>query len=146
MSSSRGGGPDGPGVGVSQSVRGNITAKTTFQRSAKGPVTIGECDQAGAFITLENTSRKDENVGNWSVKRNVDGQELPGCTLPSDLTLKAGAKVKLYARGRKPRDAPATDVETTLDNFDQTGSIISTKLCNPAGEDRATHIQKTVFN
>jgi len=146
MSSSRGQ-ADGPGgMGASQSVRGNITAKTTYQRSAKGPVTIGECAADGSYISLENTSRKDENVGSWTIKRNIDGQELPACTLPGDLALKAGAKVKLYARGKKPRDAPNTDIETSQDNWEQTGSIISTKLCNPAGEDRATHIQKTVFN
>jgi intermediate filament protein if len=136
----------GPSLNVSQSVRGNITAKTTFQRSAKGPVNIGECAGDGSYISLENTSRKDENVGSWSIKRNIDGQELPGCTLPSDLVLRAGAKVKLYARGKKPSSAPSSDVETTQDIWEQTGSIISTKLCNPAGEDRATHIQKTVFN
>jgi intermediate filament protein if len=136
----------GPSLNVSQSVRGNITAKTTFQRSAKGPVNIGECASDGSFITLENTSRKDESVGNWSIKRNIDGQEMPGCTLPNDLVLRAGAKVKLYARGKKPRDASKDDVETNQEIFDQTGSIISTKLCTPAGEDRATHIQKTVFN
>jgi len=109
-------------------------------------VNIGECANDGSYISLENTSRKDENVGGWSIKRNIDGQELAGCTLPSDLTLKAGAKVKLYARGKKPRDAPSTDIETSQDIWDQTGSIVSTKLCNPSGEDRATHIQKTVFN
>jgi intermediate filament protein if len=136
----------GPSLNVSQSVRGNITAKTTFQRSAKGPVNIGECAGDGSYISLENTSRKDENVGGWSIKRNIDGQELPGCTLPGDLVLRAGAKVKLYARGKKPSNAPSSDCETTQDIWEQTGSIISTKLCNPAGEDRATHIQKTVFN
>jgi intermediate filament protein if len=143
---SRGHESDGPGLNVSQSVRGNITAKTTYQRSAKGPVNIGECAADGSYISLENTSRKDESVGSWSIKRNVDGQELPGCTLPSDLTLRAGAKVKLYARGKKPGNAPSSDIETTQDTWEQTGSIISTKLCNPSGEDRATHIQKTVFN
>jgi len=137
---------DGPSLNVSQSVRGNITAKTTFQRSAKGPVNIGECAGDGSYISLENTSRKDENVGGWSIKRNIDGQELPGCTLPGDLTLRAGAKVKLYARGKKPASASPQDIETSQDIWEQTGSIISTKLCNPAGEDRATHIQKTVFN
>jgi len=146
MTSSHGrDGGDMPGMSVSQSVRGNITAKTTYQRSAKGPVNIGECAADGSYISLENTSRRDENVGNWSIKRNIDGREMPGCTLPRDLILRAGAKIKLYARGKKPRD-DYTGVETSQDLWDNTGSIISTKFCNPAGEDLATHIQKTVFN
>jgi len=52
----------------------------------------------------------------------------------------------VFARGKKPRDAAPTDIETTQDTWEQTGSIVSTKLCNPAGDDRATHVQKTVFN
>jgi intermediate filament protein if len=147
MTSSSGGRPGGESsLNVSQSVRGNITAKTTYQRSAKGPVNIGECAADGSYISLENSSRKDENIGGWSIKRNVDGQELPGVNLPSDLTLKAGAKVKLFAHGCKTRDAGPNDIEVNQDTWAQTGSIISTKLCNPSGEDRATHTQKTSFN
>lgn len=56
-----------------RSVRGEVSTKTTFQRSAKvgnhleideqttnkfqGNVTIAECDPNGKFITLENTHR-----------------------------------------------------------------------------------------
>ena len=38
--------------------KGEMSAKTTYQRSAKGPVTIPECSQDGKCITLENTGRK----------------------------------------------------------------------------------------
>ena len=134
------------GLNVSQSVRGNITAKTTYQRSAKGPVNIGECAADGSYITLENTSRKDENLGTWFVTRNVDGREMPRVTLPADTTLRAGDKCKLFARGKKTGGASLTDIETSIDSWEQNGSIVTTKLCNPSGEDRATHVQKTVFN
>lgn len=40
-----------------RSVRGEVSTKTTFQRSAKGNVTISECDPNGKFIMLENTHR-----------------------------------------------------------------------------------------
>lgn len=40
-----------------RNVRGEVQTKTTFQRSAKGNVTITECDPTGKFITLENTHR-----------------------------------------------------------------------------------------
>jgi intermediate filament protein if len=147
MSSSRGGDMDpSRGMSVSQSVRGNITAKTTFQRSAKGPVSIGECAADGSYISLENTSRKDEVIGGWSIKRNVDGRDEPEYVLPDDVVLKGGAKIKLYARGKKGRDAGPNDIETDQDIWQHTGSLINTKLCNPKGEDKATHIQKTAFN
>jgi hypothetical protein len=43
---------------VSQVVKGEMSAKTTYQRSAKGPLSISECSADGKFIALENTGRK----------------------------------------------------------------------------------------
>ena len=43
---------------VSQLTKGEMSAKTTYQRSAKGPVAISECSADGKYITLENTGRK----------------------------------------------------------------------------------------
>lgn len=40
-----------------RNVRGEVQTKTTFQRSAKGNITISECEPNGKFITLENTHR-----------------------------------------------------------------------------------------
>ena len=39
-------------------VKGEMSAKTTHSRSAKGPTSIGDCSADGKFITLENTGRK----------------------------------------------------------------------------------------
>ena len=44
--------------GQSQVVKGEMSAKTTYQRSAKGPVSISECSADGKFICLENTGRR----------------------------------------------------------------------------------------
>jgi len=38
--------------------KGEMSAKTTYQRSAKGPVTIPECTADGKCLILENTGRK----------------------------------------------------------------------------------------
>jgi len=43
---------------TTQVIKGEMSAKTTYQRSAKGPVSIGECAADGTFISLENTGRK----------------------------------------------------------------------------------------
>jgi intermediate filament protein if len=43
---------------VSQVVKGEMSAKTTYQKSAKGPVSISECAPDGKFIVLENSGRK----------------------------------------------------------------------------------------
>jgi len=43
---------------VSQVVKGEMSAKTTYQKSAKGPVSISECSPDGKYIMLENSGRK----------------------------------------------------------------------------------------
>ena len=126
-------------------LKGEMSAKTTYQRSAKGPVAIAECAPDGKSITLENTGRKEEPLGGWSLRRNIDGSDKPDCHIPSDFMLKPGAKVKLWARGSKPISAPMGDIEVDdLSNFGSGGNI-NTRLVNPNGEDRATHVQKTIY-
>jgi len=39
-------------------IKGEMSAKTTYQRSAKGPVSISECSADGTYVALENTGRK----------------------------------------------------------------------------------------
>lgn len=126
-------------------VKGEMSAKTTHSRSAKGPTSIGDCSADGKLVTLENTGRREENLSGWSIKRNADGEEVADYPL-EDVVLKPGSKLKLWAQGCLPDDAKAgTDIEATLDSWG-TGSNVTTKLCNPAGEDRATHVQKTVMS
>jgi len=43
-------------------VKGEMSAKTTHQRSAKGPTSIGDCSADGKFVTLENTGRRVRTV------------------------------------------------------------------------------------
>jgi len=129
---------------VSQVVKGEMSAKTTYQRSAKGPVAIAEIEVSGKFIQLENTGRKEENLGEWKLKRNIDGEDKVDYGLPKTFVLNPGEKVKIWAKGTKPADAPATDLESDVPSW-LTGNNITTKLVNPANEDRATHIQRTTF-
>jgi len=125
-------------------MKGEMSAKTTYQRSAKGPVAIAECAADGKSITIENTGRKEEPLGGWSLKRNIDGSEKSDFHLDADFILKPGAKVKLWARGAKPFNAPAGDMETEETSWGS-GANINTRLVNPTGEDRATHVQKTIY-
>ena len=46
---------------LTQLTKGEMSAKTTYQRSAKGPVAISECSADGKYITIENTGRKVKN-------------------------------------------------------------------------------------
>jgi intermediate filament protein if len=127
---------------VGHFVRTELSSRTTYQKSAKGPVLISECSADGKFIVLENTGRKDEALGGWTLKRTVDGVDKVDHTLDHNLVIKPGNRIKIWASGAKPLDALPTDIETSESDWG-TGANITTKLINTAGEERATHVQKT---
>jgi len=128
---------------VVSKVSGTMSAKTTTQKSAKGPAVIAECPPDGKWVTLENQGRKDESLDSWSVKRNIDGADGPEFKLPAGFSLKPGAKIRLWSKGSMPADAKAeTDLETNIANWGS-GSTVTTKLVNPGGEDRATFVSRT---
>jgi intermediate filament protein if len=135
---------DDSSMRVSQIVKGEMSAKTTYQKSAKGPVSIAECAADGKYITLENVGRKDEPLGGWKLKRIIDGVDRAEFTLDKNYVLKAATKAKVWAVGCKPSTAPATDTESNQANWG-VGANITTKLINQSGEDRATHVQKTIY-
>merc|ERR1719283_737653 len=126
---------------VSQVVKGEMSAKTTYQRSAKGPVSIMECSADGKYIALENTSRKEEVLGGWRISRIIDGAERANFQLPSNFKISGKAKIKIWAQGKRPHDA-GHEIEVEPQTFG-IGSNITTKLISPQGEERATHVQKT---
>jgi len=126
-------------------IKGEMSAKTTYQRSAKGPITIQECSPDGKFISLENTGRKEESIGDWIIKRNIDGQDRPDVHLNAGLVIRAGNKIKVWAKDNKPSSASENDIEMRESSWG-IGANITTKLVNTANEDRATHIQKTTYS
>jgi len=128
---------------VSQVVKGEMSAKTTYQRSAKGAVSIMECAADGKYVALENTSRKDEALGGWRITRTIEGQEKADFTFPRDFAIRGNSKVKVWAKGQRTGGNP-NDIETNVSSFG-VGANIITKLVNPAGEERATHVQKTIY-
>jgi len=137
----------GDGSKVSQITKGEMSAKTTYQRSAKGPVAIAEISGDGKFIQLENTGKKDEELGEWRLKRNIDDVENKvDIALPKGFTLKAGQKVKLWAKGQKPAEgAGEGDIEVSENSWGTGSKVVITKLINAANEERATHVQRTTF-
>ena len=132
---------------VSQVVKGEMSAKTTYQRSAKGPVSISECSTDGKFIVLENTGKKDEVLDNWTIKRlNEDTRKEIKFNFPKGAVISSrpGQKtIKIWSRGNKPGDSD--DFEMSNDSWGIGGNV-RTSLINSTGEERATHVQKTVYS
>jgi len=130
----------GGGVDGQQAIMtGQMSQKTTFQRSAKGPLAISQVDPAGNWIEVENTGRKEEAIGGWKVGRKVDGKNMPAFSFPENLTLgntRDNRSVKVYAKDK----GPAGSLEYERDNWG-TGSQVTTTLISPAGEERAELLQ-----
>ncbi|KAF8363010.1 hypothetical protein PRIPAC_89933 [Pristionchus pacificus] len=124
-------------------LKGETSSRTSFQRSAKGNVSIHETSANGAFIVLENTHRsKDEPIGEWKLKRKIDGKKEIIFTFPADFVLAAGKNVKVFARGHGEVAAPASLLLDSEDSWG-VGNNVHTILFNAAGEERATHIQRS---
>lgn len=124
-------------------VKGEMATRTSFQRSAKGNVSISECAADGKYIILENTHRsKEENLGEWKIKRKVDGKKEIVFTLPRDYILKPTKTFKVYAKnGGGKNNLP--DETIMEDESWCVGSNVQTILYNKDGEERATHIQRS---
>jgi len=135
--------------GASQQVtvtRSEMSAKTTYQRSAKGPISITECSPDGKYIVLENTNKsKDQNLDGWMIKRKVDNTPEMNFNFPKGFVLKSGKAVKVWARsGGGVHKPPEEIVWNEAENWG-IGSNIVTTLYSEKAEEKATHIQKTVY-
>lgn len=76
-------------------VKGETSSRTSYTRSAKGNVSIQETAPDGKYIVLENTHRsKEEFIGEWKLKRKIDGKKEIIYTLPKDYLLRPGKHVK----------------------------------------------------
>uniref|UniRef100_A0A1I7VWM0 Intermediate filament protein B, variant n=2 Tax=Loa loa TaxID=7209 RepID=A0A1I7VWM0_LOALO len=128
-----------------RSVRGEVSTKTTFQRSAKGNVTIAECDPNGKFIMLENSHRsKDENLGEHKLRRKLDNRREIVYTIPPNTVLKAGRTMKIWARDQGGLHSPPESLVYDGENTWGIGANVVTTLINKDGDERATHTQKTI--
>ncbi|KHN73556.1 Intermediate filament protein ifa-1 [Toxocara canis] len=124
-------------------VKGEAASRTSFQRSAKGNVSIQEAAADGRYITLQNTHRaKEEHIGEWKLKRKIDGKKEIVYTFPKDFVLRAGKSVKVFARNQGVASIPDQLVYEGDDSFG-VGSNVQTILYNREGEERATHIQRS---
>jgi len=125
-------------------VKGETATRTSFQRSAKGNVSIAECQPEGKFVVLENTHRsKEEPTSEWKLKRKIDGKREVVYTLPKDFVLKPGKSVKIWARNQGGVHNPPEQLIFDGEDSFGVGGNVQTILYNKDGEERATHIQRS---
>lgn len=137
--------PPTPNIPETKINQTEMQAKTTFQRSAKGPINIDECSPDGKYIQLANTSKnKDIDLTGWRLLRKVDNSPEITYSLPANFKLASGKYVKIFARGQGKERPPFELVLPTNDSWGVGVSVV-TRLLNDQNEEKATHIQKTVY-
>ncbi|KAI6241650.1 hypothetical protein M3Y99_00326000 [Aphelenchoides fujianensis] len=124
-------------------VKGETSSHQSYSRSAKGNVSIQETSPEGKYVVLENTHRaKEENIGEWKLKRRIDSKREIVYTFPKDFVLRPNKTVKIWARSQggihNPPDQLVFDGEETFG----VGANIQTVLYNTHGEERATLTQR----
>uniref|UniRef100_A0A915LZ64 Intermediate filament protein n=1 Tax=Meloidogyne javanica TaxID=6303 RepID=A0A915LZ64_MELJA len=127
-----------------RNVRGEVQTKTTFQRSAKGNITIAECEPNGKYIMLENTHKsKDEDISGCRLKRRMDDKREINYTIPVNIIIPAGRNVKIWAAGQGGVHSPPHSLIIHEESWG-VGQNVITAFFNKEGEERATHTQKTM--
>lgn len=126
---------------------GEMRAKTTSTKNAKGNVEISDCAIDGKFVAIGNSGKKEEEITGWKIVRNVEGgKSLLEFTFPKIVlgTTDKTKVVKVWAKGQLPKEPGPNDLEASHRSWGLGASILTT-LFNAEGEERATHNQKTIF-
>ncbi|CAD5228822.1 unnamed protein product [Bursaphelenchus okinawaensis] len=114
----------------------------SYQRSAKGNVSIQEVSPEGNYVILNNTHRsKEEKLGDWKLRRSLDGGAEVVYTFPKKFVLRPGKSVKVVAKGKGVNSPPDQLEAEDIASFGH-GSSAQTMLYNKEGEERATFIRR----
>lgn len=130
---------------MGSSTSGEMRAKTSFQTTAKGSLSISECPPNAYYVRIENKGRQEESLVGWKIVRTIDGKAGNEFTFNDDYgNIRPGQKITVWAKDRKPSRAPPLDSEISSESWGA-GRKVTTKLQNPEGEERATHAQTTTY-
>jgi hypothetical protein len=73
-----------------------LESRTTILKSAKGPISVAECDTQGRFILIENTSRsKSITLAGWTLRQESDQGDLLTFTFPENCLLRPNHSLKV---------------------------------------------------
>ncbi|ESO03612.1 hypothetical protein HELRODRAFT_173304 [Helobdella robusta] len=123
--------------------------KYSYQRNSKGPCGIADAAMNGTFVVLENTGRKEENIGQWTVKRILSDVESLEYVLQPNVFIKPNTTIRqstslitlykwvlienIWSLGSKPSTALYSDIESELTSWGVADNVV-TKLIAPNGE------------
>ncbi|UJR26171.1 hypothetical protein I4U23_007515 [Adineta vaga] len=128
-------GPDGP-----------LEARTTIHKSAKGPISIAECEAQGKYILIENTSRsKNIALSGWTLQQENDNGDILTYNFPENCLLRSNQSLKILSKSNETERRNGDLIASLLSSW-HTNSNVVTKLINADGKDRASLTKKTLFS
>jgi intermediate filament protein if len=125
-----------------------MNATTTFQRQARGPISITEIDKDGVYIVLENTSRsKDVNLTNWSIRRELDYIRTIEFKFPDGLVMRSNSMLKVWAGEAGRDDRAKGEIQNReISTWGISRSHAVTTVLSDDFSEKANHIQKTLYS
>ncbi|XP_068511946.1 lamin tail domain-containing protein 1 isoform X1 [Anas acuta] len=103
--------------------------------SAIGNVKISEVDPDGHFIKILNSSpEKEENIGNYVLKQDIQGQPVAEFCFPPETRMEANSTVTVWAADAKVLHRPPSDFLWNGLETSGTSLNCTTILCDPNGQ------------
>lgn len=115
---------------------GEMRAKTTSTKNAKGNVEIADCAIDGKFVAIGNSGKRGEDITCWKIVRTVEGGKTILEFVFPKVVLGVGDKnkvVKVWARGQMPKEPIPTDFEASHRSWGLGANILTT-LFDAEGE------------
>ncbi|CAF4138824.1 unnamed protein product [Rotaria socialis] len=123
-----------------------LESRTTIQKSAKGPISIAECDSQGKSVTVENTSRSKSMVlTGWTIRQQSESGETLTYTFPDNCLLRPNHSIKILTKPNESERKSTDLIASSLSSW-HTGLNFITTLINAEGKDRASLTKKTIFS
>ncbi|XP_017295301.1 lamin-B2 [Kryptolebias marmoratus] len=118
-------------------IHGDEQLLVSEEATASGAITISPTDMDGNAVTLTNDTEQDRPLGNWRIKRQVDGEEEIIYKFTPKYVLKAGRTVTVWSADAGVAHSPPSDLLWKSQANWGTGSVIVTSLINADGEEVA---------
>ncbi|CAF0813880.1 unnamed protein product [Adineta ricciae] len=116
-----------------------LEARTTIHKSAKGPISVAECEPQGKYIIVENTSRsKSIALSGWTLQQENDNGELLTYSFPENCLLRSNQSIKILSKSNETERRNGDLIASLLSSW-HTSSNVVTKLINADGKVKHKH-------
>ncbi|XP_062898014.1 lamin isoform X1 [Mobula hypostoma] len=113
------------------------SSSITQHATARGRVLVDSIDPDGRFVRLKNKTDEDQPMGNWQLKRQINGRATISYKFPPKFILLAGQSVTIWAADAGAAHSPPTDMVWKTQRSWGTGEDIKTILFNSSNEEMA---------